>query len=159
MFWFVRLKFQYAASVSDPSQRLLETLRHDKWQRISHKITPTQAVLEHRLPVFFRNSWNPIFDGSFVTEAGRRYLVGYFRINWLVLAFTVMFVAFAAYSAWSTMQQPAIRPGYVANWKAARLHFDLTFLGMAIGINLLGWLIGLPYERRILTAIRESATP
>ena len=159
MFWFVRLKFPYAASISDPSQRLIETLHQDRWQRISHKITPTRAVLEHKLPVFFHNSWNPIFDGSFVTEAGQRYLTGYFRVNWFVAAFAVLFVTFAAYSVWSTTQQPDIRPGYVTNWKGAQLRFDLTFLGIAIGINVLGWLIGVPYERRILDAIRESAAP
>jgi hypothetical protein len=159
MFWFVPYRFTYEASINDPSQRLLQTLQQDKWQRISRSVTPTHAKLEHKLPPFFRNSWNPVFDGSFVAEGGRRMLVGHFRVHWFVFAFILVFIGSISYDLWMTYQAPALRPGYVANWREMHLRWGLSFLGMAVGINVVGWLIGIPYQRRILAAIRESTVP
>jgi hypothetical protein len=156
MFWFVPYRFPYEASIGDPSQQLLQTLQQEKWQRISHTASATHIKLQHRLPLFFYNSWNPIFAGSFVTEGGRRFLVGYFRINWLVFALIIIFLAQIGYELWSIYHAPASRPGYVANWKEMQWRWELSFLGMFLAINAVGWLIGVPYERRILAAIRES---
>src|SRR5215467_16074144 len=101
MFWFVPYRFAYEASIGDVSQRLLQTLQQEKWQRISHTVSPTHAKLQHKLPLFFYNSWNPIFDGSFVEEGGKRFLVGYFRFHWLVVAFIVFMFAYIGYDLWS----------------------------------------------------------
>jgi len=150
MFWFVPYRFPYEVSINDPSQRLLHTLQQDKWQHISRTVRPTHAKLQHKLPPFFYNSWNPVFDGSFVAKGGRRMLVGYFRVNWFVFAFILFFIGSISYDLWLTYQAPALRPGYVANWREIHLRWDLSYLGMALGINVVGWLIGIPYQRRIL---------
>jgi hypothetical protein len=111
------------------------------------------------LPSFFYNSWNPVFDGSFVAEGGTRTLVGHFQVNWFVFAFILFFVGSILYDVWMTYQAPTSRPGYVSNWRETHLRWEISFLGMAVGINVIGWLIGIPYQRRILAAIRESTAP
>jgi hypothetical protein len=77
-------------------------------------------------------------------------------MNWFAFGFSVFFVLFAAFQVLQTYSSPEQMPGYVADWKHERLEFDLQFLGMAVAVIAIGWAVGIPSQRRILAAIRDS---
>jgi hypothetical protein len=157
MFWFVRYRIPYQTSGDEPSERLSRTLAQEKWKRISHEVTTTRVVLEHRLPFYLHNSWNPIFAGRFVGEGPEKLLVGYFRVNWFVFGLITIFLSFALFQLVSAILAPSDIPGFEAGWKDREVEWSLGFFAMAVAINFLGWAFGIPYERRILEALRESA--
>ena len=153
---FVRHEFEYPLSTS-PITRLSETLGHHEWENLSLTHTGTKIVIVPKLGSFFRNSWNPIFQGKIVQNGDRSTLVGYFRVNWFVFAFSLLFVGHAAYRLLQTYLSPDHIPGYDAGWRQTSLNFDLQFLCMAIVIIIIGWIAGIPNQRRVLDAIRDSA--
>jgi hypothetical protein len=152
---FVRHEFEYPHS-TDAATRLLETLQRPEWQDLTHSVLLQDVTIYKNLGLFFRNSWNPIFRGRIVHKGARSTLVGYFRMNWFAFAFSVFFVLFAAFQVLQTYSSPEQMPGYVADWKHERLEFDLQFLGMAVAVIAIGWAVGIPSQRRILAAIRDS---
>lgn len=152
---FIRHTFEYPAS-ADPAKCLIDTLSQAKWSGIRSAISRNKLTLVGALPIYFHNSWNPVFQGSIETDGGRPRLTGYFRVHWFVMVFITVFVGMAVFQLLQTYFSPEVVPGFVENWRAKRLHFDLTFLCLAIGINVVGWLFGIPNQRRILAAIQES---
>jgi hypothetical protein len=152
---YISTSFEYPAGTK-AADRLRQTLASEKWNRVTIELQDSSVTIEHKLPVFFRNSWNPIFQGRIESSGNRQRLVGYFRVNWFVLAFVVFFVGASLYRLLHTYFSSDIATGYVSNWRSERLAFDIQFFAMAIGINLIGWAVGIPYQRRILAAINES---
>lgn len=152
---FVKRTFEFPFGVN-ARQRLLNTLAQEKWSLLKHTVSGNSVKLEHTPPFFFRNSWNPIFQARIESIEGRQHIVGYFRFNWFVSVFMVFFVGYSFFELLQTYFSPDVIPGYVANWRADRLFFDLQFFAMAVAINILGWAVGIPYQRRISLAIRES---
>lgn len=156
LLWFLRQRFEYAPSATHPVARLKQVLSDPKWGNIASEVSPGRVLIERKLGFFLRNSWNPIFQGRFVIESGRSYLVGHFRVHWLVAIFTVLFLAYPLYDIFTLLPQPDVRPGYVAGWKDAQITWDLQFFGFAVLIVIAGWLFGLPNAKRIRDAINES---
>ena len=155
MFPYISKSFEYPINVN-AVECLKQTLGSMKWSRMRYEIHENSVVIEHILPTFFRNSWNPIFQGRIESIGNRQKLIGYFRLNWFVLVFVIIFIGFSLYKLLQTYFSPDVVPGYVPNWRSDRLAFDIQFVSMAVGINVIGWAIGIPYQRRIVTAIRES---
>jgi hypothetical protein len=137
--------------------RLKATLSTEKWNRLVPTFSGERIKIYHNLPALFANSWNPIFDGQFVQSSSGSRLVGYFRVHWFVFVFILVFLGvclFQLYDAWS---QPEVMPGMAAGWREHNISFSFQFLGFFMLINILGWAIGIPYQRRMLAAIQEAA--
>jgi len=156
MLWFYPYRFEYPRSVTNPAARLREVLTEPKWAEMKHDIQLEKVKLEQRLPFWFQNSWNPIFDGKFVMTGKNPYLVGHFRIHWLVLVITIAILVFPLFEVVTLLQEPEIKPGLVAGWRTAEITSNLEFFGFGVLIVFIGWLFGLRNANRIVTAIRES---
>jgi hypothetical protein len=155
--WFWKYVVQFRGSREESIARLKATLSTEKWNRLVPTFSGERIKIYHKLPALFANSWNPIFDGQFVQSSSGTRLVGYFRVHWFVFVFILVFLGvclFQLYDAWS---QPEVMPGMVAGWREHNISFSFQFLGFFTLINILGWAIGIPYQRRMLAAIQEAA--
>ncbi len=126
MFPFIRHTFEYPNS-ADPAKCLTDTLAQQKWTEMAYTISQNKVTLEHKLPIYFRNSWNPIFQGSIETVGDRKRLVGYFRVHWFVMLFMAFFIGVAGFQLLQSYLSPDVVTGYDAGWREKRLHFDLLF--------------------------------
>ena len=154
--WFLRRRFEYAPSVTNPVARLREVLSDPKWGTIASEVSPEKVLVERKVGAFLHNSWNPVFQGKFVFGAGRPYLVGYFRVHWLVLIFTVLFLAYPLFEVLALLPEPDVKPGYVAGWKEAEITGNLQFFGLSLLVVICGWIFGLPNAKRIVEAINGA---
>ena len=72
------------------------------------------------------------------------------------MLFSAAFLGILVYKLAAAIQQMEVRLGYIADLRANEIEFSLSFIAIFFGITFVGWLMGLPSERRILTAIHES---
>jgi hypothetical protein len=155
MIWFYPYRFEYPSGVSDAEKRLVDALQKHGLQ---HSVQHSRIKVEKTLGRLFRNSWNPIFVGRLENYGAHTHLRGYFRTHWFTLIFSILFLSMLLYQLLVAFQQPEVRPGYVPGWRTQEIEFTLTFIGAFFGITFIGWLFGLPNARRILAALRDSAT-
>jgi hypothetical protein len=156
LFGLQQQRFQYASTPEGAAQRLMDVLRKPEWKSIVAKVTPTKVQMYKRLSPLFYNSFNPIFVGRFEPNGNGTVLVGRFRMSWFGICFLVVFFGMIVYNLIDTYLQPEQRPGYVAGWRAAELKWHLEFLGFALLVAIVGWLIGIPNKNAIVRAIKES---
>lgn len=157
VFWFVPYRIPFDDYPSAATEKLRRMLSESRWERLIATFSGLDVKIQHKLPLMFQNSWNPIFCGKFVSRSNGSELVGHFRIHWLVFVFMLIFLATCIFQIYDTWSQPDQQTGYVEGWKEYRLRFELQFLGLFFLMNCIGWLVGIPYQRKILAAIRESA--
>lgn len=155
MFWFVRYRFSYPEHAASACECLTETLQKEKWKNLTCKITQQRVTLQHKQPAVLRNYWSPIFDGNFIAEGNRRYLVGCFRPDWLLLALNAFTLVLAAYQ-FISMLEPSTHAAAGEFWTPKELSWQAAVCGALVLLMLFGWLMGVPCQHRILTAIRES---
>jgi len=156
MFWFFPYKFDWKVQPNKAMELLKTTCQKTEWERLVSEFESNRVKIHHKLPVMFYNSWNPIFVGKFISTSTGSQLVGYFRVHWFTMIFMVLFLGMTIFNIFDTWLQPEIKPGYVANWKANQLEWELQFLAISLLIFIVGWLIGLINQMKILKAIRES---
>lgn len=155
MFPFLRYRFTYPGPTSEARKTLFKAISAQ--DRIENRSDAIRIKIFHKMPVFFYNSFNPIFCGSFSSDhRGKSQLVAYFRPNILVILFIAYFLAFPVYQIWRIQQMPDERPGYKPDWKESQLDFEYQFLGFSVAGVTLGWCLGIPYMRRILKIVDES---
>lgn len=147
----------FRGSREEATTRLKATLSTEKWNRLVPKFSGERVKIYHKLPALFTNSWNPIFDGKFVQSTSGARLVGYFRVHWLVLVFIIFFLGMCLFQLYGALSQPEVMPGRIAGWREHDIYFWLEFIGFIILMNVVGWAIGIPYERKMLAAIKEAA--
>lgn len=156
MFWFARYRFSYPAHATSACERLTATLQKEKWKRITCKVANERVKLQHKQPAFFHNYWSPIFDGRFIVEGSNRYLVGYFRPDWLLFLLNLLTFALAGSQLVAMLLEPSGHAIRSEDWPPKELHWQVSIFGALVFLMLFGWCIGIPHERRILTAIHES---
>ncbi|MEO8670678.1 MAG: hypothetical protein ABI411_05135 [Tahibacter sp.] len=155
---FVKRTIEFSSGV-DARQRLLNTLARERWSRLKDSIDGNSVQLEHRLPFFFTNSWNPIFQGRIESsEAGQR-IVGYFRFNWFVSGFSIFFVGYSFNRLLRTYLSIDVVPGNVSNWRTGDLAFDLQFFAMGVAIIIAGWAIGIPINAGCCSQCAKACAP
>ena len=161
MTWFLRYQFVYPSTGASPEQCLAETLQKSEWRGLKHSISDDHVKIERKFGIARKfvvgyTSWSPIFVGRFVSDETQRYLKGHFRVNWYTLLFSTFFLGMLVYMLAAAIQQPEVRVGYIVGWRTNEIEFFMSFIAIFLGITFAGWLMGLPCERRILAAIRES---
>lgn len=144
-----------------------DVAREQAADRLSHAVTTAEGIigqvsadnvkLRRQHSVWFQNSFDPIFVGSFTNTAQGAILSGRFRSRWITFILMFFFIGMSAKSAFDTWSAPAERPGYVQGWRDSRLKSDLQFLAIAVVFPALGWAIGIPSKRAILKVIDESS--
>ncbi len=153
MLWFSRYRFPYAEQCTNPRQSLAETMRCKEFQRIKCDFSGESVRIVHLQPRYFHNYWNSTFVGRFITEGGKHFLVGHFRPSLRLFFLNLAGVMFAAYRFVSLLDEDS--------GGEAVLHQELVWQGYffcgLIALMIFGWAIGLPYQRRIVAAIRQSA--
>jgi hypothetical protein len=154
--WFYPYRFVLQQQTTDAVQLVTEIGELSPKDEIEYRIKANHIRLWVRLQ-FWRNSWNPIFDGRLEQVGSQSELRGYFRPNWLVLAFTVLFIGSTVYSLIEAIQSPAIRAGFEPAWKEKAVHFQTDFLAMAVLIVILGWAVGLFAQFKLLRLFQAFA--
>jgi hypothetical protein len=157
MLWFFRYKIPFAVDPSRAEASLARTLERDHAKAIVVKRRKTRLLLYSTPPALIQNAWNPIFDCVFQKTESGAVLVGYFRINWPVFGFSLVWVGIVLAEVFHTWSMPDSLSGHVADWKHARLAADLGLLGVMLLITLCGWALGIGSQKRILSAIKKSA--
>jgi hypothetical protein len=155
MFSIKKYEFTYEVAPNQAVKRLARAVHAS--DAITGKITTDAVKLRRRLPFWFRNSFDPIFVGSFSSTGQGAILEGRFRAHWFTCIFMVAFIGISARNAFDTWSSPAQQPGYVESWRDDRMRFDLQFLGLAVLFPVVGWAFGAPSKRAILKAIQESS--
>lgn len=157
MIWFRKYVFQFRAGKQETIQHIQSTLASGRWRKLVATFSEEGIKIHHKLPPLFHNSWNPIFVGRFIPSASGTKLVGYFRVNWLVFGFIIIFLGMCLFQLYDAWLQPEVIPGKVVGWREKSISFELQFIGFFALINIVGWAIGIPYQRRMIAAIKESA--
>ena len=152
---FTSKKFEFPAT-ADARQKLASILSQDKWSRLKYKLEGDKVTIEHMPPKMFRNSWNPVFQGKFIQENGKQVLVGFFRVNWLVLIFILLMLGFIFSQLLSVYFSPEVMPGHIEGWRSDQMMLYVQMLGMFALVNIIGWIAGTIYRKRILQAIQDS---
>jgi hypothetical protein len=155
MFGIRKYEFNYEVAPEQAAARLKRSV--NAGDNIIGKVSIDAVKLRRRLPFWFRNSFDPIFVGSFSNTDQGAILEGRFRAHWLTCIFMVAFIGISAKNAFETWSAPAQRPGHVQGWRDDRLRFDLKFLGVALLFPVVGWAFGIPSQRAVLKAIEESS--
>jgi hypothetical protein len=155
--WFYQYDIQFNCLREEAIAKLQATLASDKWSRLVSSFADGRVKIYHKLPLLFSNSWNPIFVGRFVQSSSGTKLVGHFRVHWFVFLFILAFFGMLVFQLQDAWSQPEVVPGQVAGWRDRSIAFQLEFLGLFLLINLAGWALGIPYQRRMLAALREGA--
>jgi hypothetical protein len=151
-------KYQFSYEVAP--EQAVEHLRRsvDATKNIIGKVAADGVKLRRRLPFWYRNSFDPIFVGSFSNTARGATLEGRFRAHWFTWIFMIVFIGASAKNLFDTWSAPTQRAGYVEDWREDRLRFDMQFLGFALLFPVIGWAFGLPSKKAILKALEESST-
>lgn len=156
MFWFTHYRFLFLDKCIDPRKRLVETLKQREFDRIECDISGEIVRLQHKQPRYFHNYWNSVFDGRFVIEGGKHYLLGYFRPSWRLLTLNMLGVFFSTCRLIMFLLDPALHFGSLTDLQMKELFWQVSFPSGLVILMLLGGLIGVPYQWKMLAAIRSS---
>ena len=153
MIWFRPYTFDFPAGTSDPGRRLVAAL--DK-HGLDHSLSASRIKISRSNPIYFRNSWNPVFVGRIVDEGSPPQLQGHFRVHLYTLAFSALFIGAMLLQLWNVIGPPGLQTDPVPGWESTRIKSALAFIAAFSAITLVGWFSGLPNARHILDAIREA---
>jgi hypothetical protein len=154
---FATVKIPFDSKIVEPEIALRSTFRQPKWHKLTWSINDNRVKVWHQIPSLLNNSWNPIFEGRLAVKGDERTLVGSFRCSWLVLALTALLPLWVLAKVVMILLEPTVREGYALGWKGAEVADNLLFLPIFLAVVGVGWLLGLPYQRRILKALQDSA--
>ena len=108
------VRFDTALRLPQAVSRLAAETEFSSWRlRFSEymlgRVTPDSVSLRRVVP-FFRNSWQPVFEGKFVETNGRTALVGLFGTSRLTRITMYIFVGFGTFwsclALWSVSAHP-----------------------------------------------------
>lgn len=116
------------------------------------------GVKVYREGGFLHNSFNPIFVGRFRQRGAGTVLKGYFRFHAFILLFVACLIGLSVYNLVEVLHLPGNVPGHVDGSRSERLIFELEFLGFAVLIPIVGWLVGLRSRNIMLSVITKSTS-
>ena len=147
-------QFHYPANLDDVKARLEKAIVASRAE-ITAEFTDG-GVKVYRDGGFLYNSYNPVFVGKFRTDSADTVLTGHFRFHAFILVFVAVLIGTSLYNLIDVLRLPEIVPGHPAGWRSERLIFELQFLGFAVVIPVVGWLVGLRTRKLLLSVIQKS---
>lgn len=149
-----RYQFHYPAGQDEVKARLEKAIVASKAE-ITAEFTD-DGVKVYRDGGFLYNSYNPIFVGKFRGDRAGTVLGGHFRFHAFILIFVAALIGTSLYNLIDVLRLPELVPGHAPGWRTERLIFELQFLGFAVVIPVVGWLVGLRTRNLLLSVIRQS---
>jgi ABC-type microcin C transport system permease subunit YejB len=148
-------RFDFALAPEELQVRLAKLMAEERWSTLRSTIGPKRLRIWANMSVPFSNAWNPVFSGRVAAADAGCHVIGYFRPHIFTVLFIVAFLGMCVWNLVEVYALPHDNPDYLPDWRQKALSFQWQLLAAAIGINVIGWLVGIPHLRKVRNFLRE----